>query len=297
MKTIAILFIHLFFCMLLTNNATAQISNDTIKTSSFKMYVVTKNDGATFVGKIISQDAREVLIDTKKMGQVIIPKHEIKEIREIKAGDLSNDGELIPEASFASRYFLTTNGFPLKKGDSYIQYNWFGPDFQFRVAENFGIGVMTSWIGIPIIGSAKYSIELGKSMNLGLGTLLGTGSWVRPDFGLALPFAALTFGDSRQNLTFSAGFGSIFYKGGNQGRALFSIAGITKVGKKISLVFDSFIFPKNNQKNSDSYALLIPGIRWQSESNKAFQFGFLAINVNGTLSPVPFPMVQWFRKL
>jgi hypothetical protein len=45
------------------------------------------------------------------------------------------------------------------------------------------------------------------------------------------------------------------------------------------------------------FSLLIPGIRWQMDSNKAFQFGFGGIVTDGELVPAPIPMIQWFRKL
>lgn len=121
--------------------------------------VVIKNDGTEFVGTIISSDAREVHIVTKTVGEVIIPKHEIREIKRISVRELDNIGGYIGEEVFATRYFLTTNGLPVAKGESYVQWNLFGPDLQFGVSDNFGLGVMTSWIGIPLIGTAKYSFH------------------------------------------------------------------------------------------------------------------------------------------
>jgi len=291
MKTVKLFFI--FLTVLLTNYVSAQNSDDGVKIDSAKIYVVIKNDGTEFAGKILSYDAREVLIETDKLGQIIIPKHEIKEIRELQPGEVGKGGEYEPVEVFATRYFITTNGLPIKKGESYIQWNLYGPDFQFGIRKNFGLGIMTSWVGMPIIGSAKYSIELDTNINLALGTLLGTGSWAKPDFGIALPFVAFTFGNRRSNITFSGGYGAVFGIGESDGRALLSVAGMTKVGKKVSLVFDSFIAPAT----VDGFALLIPGIRWQTESNKAFQFGFGGLITDGELVPVPIPLVQWYRKL
>jgi len=79
---------------------------------------------------------------TENLGKVAIPKHEIKKIREVRQGEI-RDGIFVGEEMFATRYFLTTNGLPIKKGDNYIQWNLLGPDFQFGLADNFGIGVMT----------------------------------------------------------------------------------------------------------------------------------------------------------
>jgi hypothetical protein len=302
--------------ILLTCSAYSQ-KKDSVYNSQ-KIYKVTKNDGTVFLGRILSQDAREVLVDTREIGQVLIPKHEIKEIAGLKEGEMNEKGEFMPAEVFSTRYFITTNGLPIEKGESYIQWNLFGPDFQFAVAKNFGLGLMTSWLAVPIIGTAKYSIKIDDRTSLGIGGLVGTGSWALPQFAMALPFACLTFGDRVKNLTISGGYGALFLDHRQTGRALFSVAGMIKVGRKVSLVFDSFIMPAmgyrnvthgavdestqlyyqyTTQERNPPFMMLIPGIRWQMESNKAFQFGFLGLAANGSLIPVPIPMVQWYRKL
>lgn len=230
---------------------------------------ITKQNGVAFVGKLISQDAREVLIETADLGQIYIPKHEIREITVLEKGDDLEGGGL-----FGTRYFLTTNGFPVKKGENYVQWNLFGPDFQFGVADNFGMGVMTSWVGIPIIGTAKYSRNLGKNLSGGIGFLGGTGSWAFPNYGLLLPFGVLTAGNRINNINFSAGYGALFvederftivnipteystnsiesstYSKG-EGRPLFSVAGMFRINDKFSFVFDSFLMPKGKDKERE----------------------------------------------
>ena len=327
------LFFVLFIMMLSVGDLSAQTQQDTTATVK---YVVVKYDGTEFIGRIISQDAREVLIETREAGQLIIPKHVIREIRELRPDEFSATGVYIPDEVFATRYFITTNGLPIKKGESYIQWNWYGPDMQFGVGKNFGIGIMTTWVATPIIGTAKYSIKLAPKTSLGLGVLLGTGSWSMPDFKLALPFAALTFGDRKANISFSAGYGAVSQKEEvynavartsqsktvGQQRVVLSTAFMFKVGKKVSFVFDSFLVPAGKtemvngvaydynqttgqpvarniqyKKEKPSFAMFIPGIRWQVESNKAFQFGFAGVSQGGETLPVPIPMIQFYRKL
>lgn len=300
------------------------------------IHIVVKNDGTQFVGKIISRDARELLIDTQGLGEIIIPMHEIREIREARASEISATGEYIPAEVFSTRYFITTNGLPIEKGESYIQWNLYGPDFQFGVNDNVGFGIMTSWFGTPLIGTAKFSFDLPGQASGGFGFLLGTGSWARPDFGLVLPYGVFTLGNRVNNINISLGYGGVFYKesqyvpGQNRyvdkrvrdGRFLFSIAGMAKAGKKLSLVFDSFIASpggyydyveyveyynsatgmwnyreETRRKRRGGLVLLIPGIRLQTEPNKAFQFGFGGAYIDGELVPAPIPMVQWYRQL
>lgn len=290
----AIFTIFALFCLFFvfsTTNSYAQA--DTTRTQPQKLYIITTNDGGQFQGYIVSQDAKEVLIDTKDRGQISIPKFQIREMKEIKPGDINARGVYMPAEAFATRYFITTNGLPIEKRENYILWNLWGPDFEFGIKKNLGVGIMTSWIGVPIIGSVKYSIELGPKFNMAVGGLLGTGSWAEPSFGLAVPYVAFTFGDRKNNLSFSGGYGAVFYTGESNGRVLMSVAGMTKVAPKVSLVFDSFIVPAI--ADLQSLAILIPGIRLQTDRNRTFQFGFGALYTDGNFAPIPF--IQLFRKL
>lgn len=300
-----------------------------------KIYLVQKQNGVKFIGELISSDAREVLLRTSQMGDIYIPKHEIKEMKEILP---DAQKQYVTDELFATRYFITTNGLPIKKGENYIQWNLYGPDFQFGIADNFGVGVMTSWAAIPIIANAKYSIDLKNKSSMALGVLAGTGSWAYPDYGMMLPFVSYTYGTRRNNITFSGGYAQLFYQeevwdqntsmsnniNRQMGRLLVSVAGMAKLSDKFSLVFDSFISPwgtpvtktetvynnwNENTMGNDNYtnievkekskpiAILLPGIRWQMNPDAAFQFGFTGFYFEDEFQPFPIPMVQWYRRL
>ena len=287
------------------NGAVAQVDSTETDTEDFykpddtynKTYIITTFDGTEHMGAIVSKDDKEIVLETKEFGRMSIPKYQVKEMREVKQEELSKDGELKKEQLFSTRYFLTANALPLKKGENYLLINLYGPDFQFAVTDRLSVGLMTTWLAIPVIGTVKYSFEINEKTHLGLGGLVGTGSWAAPDFLLALPYAVLTLGDRTDNLTFSAGYGAIWFDGNTGDNAIFSVAGMTKVGKNISLVFDSFIIPDFKGTNTVSTTMIIiPGLRIQSKNDRAFQFGFAGVYADGQLLPLPLPMVQWFRK-
>lgn len=77
------------------------------------------------------------------------------------------------------------------------------------------------------------------------------------------------------------------------GHALFSTAGMTRVRKKAIVVFNSFKLPGNGRDKSYG-ALYIPGLRVQTASNQAIQFGVAGINSQGHFAPIP--MVQWYSR-
>ncbi|MFT7344892.1 MAG: hypothetical protein ACI9XP_001481 [Lentimonas sp.] len=320
MKTIIILIS--FLCL----SGISFTQNDTTVKQDTITYRFIKTDGGELIGKILSQDAREVLIVTKDNRKIYIPQHTIKEMVAVKNSDFNAKGDFIGEDKFATRYFITTNGLPIKKGEHYVQWNLFGPDFQFGLGKNLGVGIMTTWIGMPIIGTIKKSWEIGDNAQFALGGILGTGSWIAPDFGGALPFGTLSFGDRSANVAISGGYGAIWGDGETNGRTITSVAGMIKVSPKLSLVFDSFILLRgkketetytfqeyvyNESTNQYEYqqathtrditkpgfALLIPGIRWHQEEGKAIQFGFSGAVIDGYVVPIPIPMVQWYRSL
>lgn len=299
---------------------------DTFPVKDTSLYKIISYDGVEYIGQIVSSDPREVLLMTADRGLIYIPQYVIREILIVKAGEYTATGKYIGEDVFATRYFLTTNGFPLKKGESYIQWNLYGPDFQFGLGRNFGVGIMSTWVGVPVIGTLKYSIPLKANLNASVGFLGGTGSWGYPEMGLVLPFGSLTYGNRRNNISISGGYGYYADENSADGRALFSVGSMFKTGKKFSFIFDSFIMlPGDEREVEYTYtttdynatfgfyetvehigtkmekrpgsAIIVPGIRWHIDNNRAFQFGFAGIYAEGEFQQIPIPMIQWYRKL
>lgn len=274
-----------------------------------KTYLIIKNDGTEYIGKIMSKDAREVLIATENVGQIYIPMHEISEIKEVSETDRNRSGTVIFDDRFATRYFFTTNALPIEKGESYIQWNLWGPDMQFGVADNLSVGLMTSWVAFPIVGTVKYSFPAkdNSKVHFGAGTLLGTYSWTNLNSIIALPFASLTFGDRKANISITGG---AFHTSGRlfdsdrfeETRPLLSIGVIKKMGNKATFVFDSVIALRG-QDDEFGFSFFMPGIRLQTKPNRAFQLGLTGIRhgaIEGSFGgwvPLPVPYVQWFQTL
>jgi len=296
-KSFILLLLLINFCAILSAQDTLKVTPLQVKT-----YVVTKNDGTEYYGQIISQDEREVLLETKEIGRLYIPKHEIKSIKELTANDIKA-GTVIGNNMFSTRYFLTTNGLRMNKGDSYALFTWWGPEIQYGVSDGLTLGAMSTWLAVPIVLTAKTTFSANENLHFGLGLLAGTLSWA--DWGSygALPYGVVTFGNSRNNFNITAGYamvsgsGNTDMYGNNTGRQsssapLFSVGCLFRITNKVSFVGDSFIYAK-----SGSFAIIVPGIRVSNRPNRAFQFGFAGISVDGKLSPVPMPMLSWFIRI
>jgi len=158
---------------------------------------------------------------------------------------------------------------------------------------------MTSWIGAPLIGTIKKSWTINENTQFAAGALVGTMSWFGWTNAGALPYAALSFGDRSKNIALSAGFGGITSEGrygsrSSSGTALMSVAGMVKVSKKVSIIFDSFVvIPEPDL----TVALIMPGVRWHRKRGEAFQLGFAGVITSDGTVPVPIPMVQWYYSL
>ncbi|MBD3636282.1 MAG: hypothetical protein HUJ25_02985 [Crocinitomicaceae bacterium] len=298
---------------LLGGFAHSQTENMVFDTS--QTYRVVLTDGNELIGKILKSDEREIYMSLEDGRKIYVPQYQIKSTIKVDKNEYNAMGKFVGEDRFATRYFITTNGLPMKKGEHYVQWNIFGPDFQFAPAENFGVGLMTTWIGSPVLLTTKYSFQLGEKAQFAVGAVGGSGTWLAPDWGGVLPFATLSYGSRRANIAVSGGYGAVWPGGDAQGRALGSIAGMVKVGPKVSLVFDSFIlFPSTETRTyydydyqtgqsvpvtqtykSNMLALVVPGVRWHIDSRRAFQFGMTGVVVDNDVLPVPIPMVQWYR--
>lgn len=265
---------------------------------STKLVCVTLNDGTKIIGKVTQNNERELTVSSLDGRRQIIPQFFVKTISEVNESDMSKNGKYLGKDNYCTRYFLTTNGLPIEKGKNYIQWNLFGPDIQFSVSDHFGVGIMTTWFANPVVGSFKYSNKISKNVHYAIGGLVGTTTWrfngglgngENRGSGLALPFAALTFGNGRNNINFSYGYGASWKGLESQGTALYSIAGMAKLSNKLSFVFDSFI--------TKEFAFFTPNLRYHFTETNAFQFGFAFVQALGEFRQIPFPICQWYRRL
>ncbi|MGB1103883.1 MAG: hypothetical protein ACPG21_09665 [Crocinitomicaceae bacterium] len=259
----------LFLLMIgLSITSFSQVQSDT--TSKSSTYVIVLRDGFEYLGKLVSDDGREILIITENLGKIYIPKLEIKSITLIVDEEKIKYGEYRLDGPFTTRYSFTTNALPIKKGENYALINLYGPEVHFALTDKFSLGVMSTWGVSPLVLAGKYTFSKDTSsrVNFSIGSLIGSSGYLNNFRGYGgLHFANLTFGSRTKNLTFSGGYAHLMagfrdnkpaegitfsdqpYHG-NIGEMtlrsavhgpIISIAGIAKVGAKASFVFDSML--------------------------------------------------------
>jgi len=194
----------------------AQAPNTSAPSSDTTKYLVVKYDGNEYVGLILSDDGREVLIETKSLGKIYIPKSDIKSFRPVDYAEDIAKGEFSTAGVFTTRYQFTTNCFPIKKGENYAMLNLYGPEVHFAVHKDFSVGVMSTWIGSPMALALKYTRGTSNpKINYGVGTLFGTSGYINQGSGFGgLHWGMITYGYRRNNATLSIGYGYL-NDGGN----------------------------------------------------------------------------------
>lgn len=245
-------------------------------------YLITKSNGTEYIGKILNDDGREVLIQTETLGKIYIPKADIKSIVLLSDTKSVIRGEYYGSGPFTTRHAFTTNALPIKKGENYAIINLYGPEVHFAVTNHLNIGIMSTWLASPLVFATKYTFPTrNEKLNFSVGTLFGTSGYFNNFQGYGgLHFGNITYGDRKNNITFSAGYGYASNFRGNElikpatyystdgfsysylfnnypanmiKGPIFSIAGMAKVGSKATFIFDSMLGNFSNSSNSNNF--------------------------------------------
>jgi hypothetical protein len=268
-------------------------------------YVISLKNGRVYEGYILSDDGKEMMLMTDEIGKLFILKSDLKNLKkiEVQAEFEAEDkfitgGRYLDSGPFTTRYSVTTNALPIKKGENYAMTNIHGPEVHFAVSNRLSVGIMTSWIASPLALAVKYSIPTANpKINFSVGTLAMTSGYFANFRGYGhLTFGNVTFGDRLNNITISAGYLN-FNLNGSFKMPMTSIAGMFRVGPKSSFIFDSmFRYPDANFRNKDyskhsNFIFVSPGMRFQSSEKFAWQLSMagMSIQPKGDADRISFP--------
>ena len=311
------------------------IAQEDIQQDEKKLFLITKTDGGEFIGEIISDDGREILLMTTTIGKIYINKSDISNISAVDE-EFNNKigGEFRAEGPFTTRYFFTNNSLPIKKKEHYAMIQLYGPEVHFSVSDKLSLGVMASWIASPIAIASKLCLYSKNNTHISMGNIVGNSGYLFQGkvFG-GLHWLTITKGDRMKNFSFSAGYGyivdnarAIFYNNVNktQNAMVISFAGITPVGKKASLIFDSmiisnkqdnpnygrtngwwgnYIYNNTDKEITNTTLIIMPSLRINRSYEKAFQLSLAGViridnsymdDYNSMSFPVP--TISWLRK-
>ena len=186
-------------------------TSEEIENKNENLVLIVKNDGGEFIGKIISDDGREILVVTKAIGKIFINKSDISSITKVDEG-LNNkeNKEFRASGPFTTRYYFTTNALPIKKNDNYGLIHLYGPEIHLSVGNKTSIGIMATWIASPIALVLKQQIYSNNNFHVSIGSIIGSSGYL--DNGQTyggLHWGTMTIGNRLSNVSFSAGLAHI----------------------------------------------------------------------------------------
>ena len=186
--------------------------------TSERMKVV-KTDGTEYIGLILSDDGKEILMESENLGKIYIPKMQLRLIKPVTAKEdkaAETPGTYSEEHPFSTRHIFTTNAFPIKKGENYGMLNFHGPEIHFALTDRFNVGIMTTWVSSPLALAMKYSfLSRHEKVHFSLGSLMMSSGFIQGFRGFGnLSFANVTFCGRNSNVTISGGY--LYYRSGRR---------------------------------------------------------------------------------
>ncbi len=281
------------------------LAQEELKENTKKLVLVKKSNGTEYMGEIISDNGREILIITKNIGKIYIKKSNIisiTETNEVEKNEMETNSEFRAVGPFTTRYYFTNNALPIKKGENYALINLFGPEVHFTVSDNLSLGVITSWVGSPITLVSKLSVFSKNNVHISIGNLIGSSGYLAQGqiFG-GLHWGTFSVGDRMKNISFSAGYGyyndrSYTFNIPSEDALFLGLGGISPVGKKASFILDAMLIANKVDNpyygNTTIYGelqnttdpsvnnttlIMMPGMRFYSSYTKAFQISLAGV--------------------
>lgn len=221
--------------------------------------IITLTDGSKLMGKIIAQHDSIIILETTNIGRLTVTSGKVKNIETVAASNFKKNGYWFPNSN-ATRYLLSPSAFNLRKGEGYYQntYLLFNAAYV-GVSKNVSIGGGFEFLSLfsghdPMLFlNTKAGFKVAEKVNLAAGIL-----YVRiPQFSLwgenppadndVVTYGLGTYGTPDNNITLGVGYGLNLNRGECMKKPVFSVSGMTRVSKKISLISENWLVPGEKQ--------------------------------------------------
>lgn len=230
----------LVFLILFSPFTNAQTARDSVKSQIETM------DGNEYIGIILNQTPKSIRLKTEILGEISIPRSEIKRITPLSATK-SKDGTYWLDNPQATRYFWAPNGYNLKAGEGYYQNVWvLFNQATVGLTDYFsaGVGVVPLFLfegaPTPVWVTAKFSLPVVENkVNLGAGALLSTVVGEDTDASFGILYGISTFGSKDRNLNIGLGWG--FADGEMARNPTLNISGTIRTGARGYFITENYL--------------------------------------------------------
>lgn len=277
--------------------------NDYIQNDTSTIYSVYLNDGSLLKGKIKNLNHKSTTIHIENTGPINIPTDKINSIKnpkdEIKTdiADISNP--------FPSNYFFGPSAISPKADENSIRVtNIFLVSGDLSLGNHIGIGGGISLIpGIELDEQLLYlnmrsGFQISEKLYAGMGGMYFS---MTDYITFGLGYLYTTYGNKDHNLTFNLGYGYSHY--GWLENPTFSLSGMTRVGKRISIITENWLFTTKYEEYTGNGSEIVPklegifmyGVRIFNE-NIYFDVCFMNFYVDEQFYFPGFPIVNFAAK-
>ena len=270
---------------------------------SAQRYVcLTLDSKAVRCGYLVSDDGRDVTLNTPDMGILIVPKVSVLRITDSPVGTTGSGGPNDIETSDrmlskdralqATRYFFAPSAHSLKSGEGYGSVSpYTGGNISYGLSDNVIGGLSASFLGagFTLKASQEWSEEVRSSFGL-----LFNGGWAGG--AVFFPFVNFTRGDENDHVTLGGGYlgGSLPQGFGGTDEIdspMLNFSGCVQVADNAWLMSENYYF--FNPEFFPVELVLSVGIRiWRPSKQRLFEPAFMIFN-DGDGSGRPVPWVSW----
>jgi hypothetical protein len=195
---------------------------------------------------------------TKDLGVLRIKRSDVKQMVLLTA-DRANKG--YDDVGNGNRLFFAPTARNLRRGEGTVQDIYiFLLGVNYGITDNFSMGALFTWL--PEAGSdnlfaltPKVSFPVSEGVHVGGGGLLVFVGGAN----INIVYGNTTFGSADNNLT--AGVGYSFIRGEYINTPIFMLGGATRVGRRISLMNESYVLRVSDQYSNATLVGGIAGLR------------------------------------
>jgi hypothetical protein len=278
--------------------AIAQISVPLIQG---EYYVVELFSGDAYVGVLIDETEKDFGLETTVDGEIRILKLDVDRIARADKSMVDNFGRIRSKNQSPNRTFYMPTAFSMPEGSSSLSINIYGFDYHYSMRKNITFNLSSSFIGAPLTGSIKKTVELSDRFRWSYGGTFGWGSWYEMAGLGAAGFTNFTWGQPNNYFSLGAGLGSIGVLDSsrfNENGAFITMAGLMPMGRKVFLSIEGvYVYTTGNEFSTSPILFITPAIRVNFDNGDAFQFGFSGAVIDGQSIESPIPSLQYIWRI
>lgn len=244
------------------------------ETAKEQQVIILLEDKSELSGELVSEDEREVVINSISLGLLTFSREEVKRIIYLdEKGRIPNPNP--------TRYFIGQSAYTHEKGEGYYQniYGLFNL-VSYGVTDRFsvigGVELISLFSGTPILfANAKYGVPVAPKLNVAASLSYLTFAGSLAEFSIGSLNGLVTYGTKEHQFTVGTGYG--FANGEVSNTGILTIGGTTRLTKRLAFVTENYVLTNGGD------AIISGGIRYIAKKLTidlmAFQGGVPAIDI------------------